>query len=32
MLQLVKILVICAVMLLIAKVGSDWFNQKRRKR
>jgi hypothetical protein len=32
MLRLVKILVICAVMLFIAKAGSDLFNQKRRKR
>jgi len=31
MLLIAKIILICAVMLFIAKVGSDWFNQKRRK-
>lgn len=32
MLQFLKLLAICAVMLVIAKLGSDWLRRKRAKR
>jgi len=32
MLQLVKLLTICAVMLVIAKLGADWLQRARRNR
>jgi len=32
MLLIAKLVLICGVMLFIAKVGSDLFNQRRRKR